>query len=177
MQPERLIGLLGESDRRHIVASLLLGATTRDQIANATGLSTRAIVDSLARLEQGGLVEVIPDGDVILLEAAFEMAARSRRPKTQNHEPDASEDEILLAKSVASGRIIHWPSKQSKQRVVLDWLVQRFEPGVKYTERQVNSLIVGAHMDTAAMRRYLVDFGMLDRSDGEYWRSGGSVEV
>ena len=60
---------------------------------------------------------------------------------------------------------------------MLDELVQRFEPGEKYTERQVNALLSNADIDVATLRRHLVDYGMLDRADGSYWRSGGSVDV
>jgi len=31
--------------------------------------------------------------------------------------------------------------------------------------------------DYAALRRYLVDEGFLDRADGVYWRAGGTVET
>jgi hypothetical protein len=33
------------------------------------------------------------------------------------------------------------------------------------------------HDDTAALRRYLVDEGLLDREAGEYWRAGGSFDI
>ena len=33
------------------------------------------------------------------------------------------------------------------------------------------------HPDTAALRRYLVDEGLMSRRGGEYWRAGGTVEV
>jgi hypothetical protein len=32
------------------------------------------------------------------------------------------------------------------------------------------------HPDTAALRRYLVDEGILDREHGEYWRAGGTFD-
>jgi hypothetical protein len=35
----------------------------------------------------------------------------------------------------------------------------------------------GGEADHAALRRYLVDHGLLSRSGGEYWRSGGWVDV
>jgi hypothetical protein len=41
----------------------------------------------------------------------------------------------------------------------------------------VNLTLGKRHPDTAMLRRYLVDEGLLDRADGEYWRSGGSVEA
>ena len=59
---------------------------------------------------------------------------------------------------------------------MLDWVAQDFEPGVHYAERQVNEVLGRRHADTAALRRYLVDEGMLDREAGEYWRAGGTVQ-
>ena len=58
---------------------------------------------------------------------------------------------------------------------MLDWLAQDFEPGERYTERQVNAILARRHPDTATLRRYLVDEDLLDRAGGEYWRIGGTV--
>jgi hypothetical protein len=59
--------------------------------------------------------------------------------------------------------------------VILDWLAQSFEPGRRYSEAMVNLVLGQRHADTAALRRYMVDEGLLDREAGEYWRSGGTV--
>src|ERR687894_228916 len=63
------------------------------------------------------------------------------------------------------------------RRVVLEHLVRVFEPGVRYPEREVNALLAVWHPDVAALRRYLVDEGLLTREAGVYWRTGGYVEV
>jgi len=39
----------------------------------------------------------------------------------------------------------------------------------------VNLVLGRWHADTAALRRYLVDEGFLDRADRQYWRTGGTV--
>jgi hypothetical protein len=52
-----------------------------------------------------------------------------------------------------------------------------FEPGVRNPEREVDAIVGRFFNDHAAVRRYLVDGGFLDREHGEYWRSGGHVEV
>jgi hypothetical protein len=46
---------------------------------------------------------------------------------------------------------------------------------VRYPERQVSLFLSALHADYAALRRYLVDEDFLSRSDGQYWRSGGTV--
>lgn len=70
------------------------------------------------------------------------------------------------------------PRPGVKRRIVLEHIVQRFEPGVRYTEPEVNLAL--RHVwprDVAAVRRYLVDERLLERADGKYWRIGGQVEV
>ena len=81
----------------------------------------------------------------------------------------------VLRAFVVDGRITSLPSKHSKRLLLLDWLVQDFEPGRRYSEQMVNLVIGRRHADTAALRRYLVDDGFLDRESGQYWRSGGST--
>ena len=39
----------------------------------------------------------------------------------------------------------------------------------------MNNRLRPFHPDVAALRRYLVEEGFLDRGDGLYWRSGGTV--
>ena len=74
------------------------------------------------------------------------------------------------------GRLTSIPAKRAKRLVVLDHLAQRFEPGERYPETEVNRRLREAHEDVAALRRYLVDEGFLSRDGGIYWRTGGTVE-
>lgn len=82
---------------------------------------------------------------------------------------------LLLSRFVKDGRLVTIPVAHAKRLVVLDWLAQEFEPGRHYSEAEVNAILVRRHPDTAALRRYLVDDDFLDRANGEYWRSGGTV--
>lgn len=75
-----------------------------------------------------------------------------------------------------SGRLRQIPVARSKRLAVLDFVAQRFEPGRVYPERDVNMEIGKLHRDTAALRRYLVDEGFLERRDGFYWRAGGTYD-
>ena len=75
------------------------------------------------------------------------------------------------------GRIVTMPAKRSRRLVLLDHVAQQFEVGVRYKEGEVNLKLRILHDDYAALRRYLVDEGFLSREHGEYWRSGGTVDV
>jgi hypothetical protein len=70
------------------------------------------------------------------------------------------------------------PRAGRRRRIVLEHIVQRFEPGRRYSEVEVNlELRQVWPRDVAALRRYLVDAQLLERAGGEYWRIGGQVDV
>ena len=109
--------------------------------------------------------------------AAFQMAAREalHRADSGEHGDQPVEIRRVLRNFVSDGRLSQIPAAAGKRRVVLDWLAQDFEPGRRYSEPMVNLILGRRHQDTAALRRYLVDDGLLDRAEGHYWRSGGTA--
>jgi hypothetical protein len=75
------------------------------------------------------------------------------------------------------GRIVTIPARRAKRLVLLDHVAGLFEVGVRYQEAEVNRRLRALHEDYAALRRYLVDEEFLSRDHGEYWRTGGGVEL
>jgi hypothetical protein len=172
-----LVGLLADDDRRRVVAALVLGATTLEDVRRTAGLGVRAASKALQRLIDAGLVVRDDEGTLHLLEAAFAMAARAeaaRAPRSSEHEDQPREVARVLRAFVRDGRLLSIPTARPKRMVVLDWLAQRFDPGERYTEARVNLILGQVHPDTAALRRYLVDEDFLSREGGIYWRSGGT---
>ncbi|MGD9702392.1 MAG: DUF2087 domain-containing protein [Acidimicrobiia bacterium] len=174
-----IVGLLADDDRRAVVAALVLGSATLDQVVAATGLDHPAAGKALARLVSAGLVIQGAGGGLHLLAEAFREASRAahqRAAPTAEEQVGASPAVAKVMRAfVVDGRLTQIPSAHGKRQVILDWLAQEFEPGVRYSEAMVNLIIGKRHPDAAALRRYLVDDGYLDRAGGEYWRSGGSV--
>ena len=91
------------------------------------------------------------------------------------HDALRDRDSVLRAFLAADGSLTSIPTKLRKRLVVLDYLSQQFEPGLRYDEIAVNQRLRVFHPDVAALRRHLVDEGFLDRAEGLYWRSGGTV--
>jgi hypothetical protein len=69
------------------------------------------------------------------------------------------------------------PAKHAVRLLLLDRVAQAFEPGRRYPEPAVNAILKDLYDDYVTLRRYLVDEELLSRSDGTYWRSGGTVPV
>ena len=173
-----IVGLLADPARLKVVAALALGATTIEDVARASGLSLKDVALAARRLARAGLV--LRDGHgLALLTDRFSAAARAAAAAAPAPEPlsdDPAEDAVLSA-FLRDGRLTSIPAQRSKRLVVLDHLARVFEPGVRYPEREVNALLAVWHPDVAALRRYLVDEGLLSREAGVYWRIGGRVDV
>jgi hypothetical protein len=173
-----IVGLLADPARLKVVAALALGAGTIEEVGTASGLPLKDVALAARRLARAGLVRRDGHG-LALLTDRFAAAARVAAEQAPPPEPlseDPAEDAVLSA-FLRNGRLVSVPAQRSKRLLVLDHLVRIFEPGVRYPEREVNALLRTWHPDVAALRRYLVDEGLLTREAGVYWRSGGYVEV
>jgi hypothetical protein len=83
---------------------------------------------------------------------------------------DAFDRKVLRDYSAADGRIPALPSKEKKLLVILRHLIQAFEMERRYSEKEVNEIILRTHDDFAAVRRYFIIFKMMARENNVYWR-------
>ncbi len=62
--------------------------------------------------------------------------------------------------------------KEKKKIVILRKIAEQFEPGREYTEKQVNTVLEAIYSDYATLRRYLIEYGYMDRTKDcrNYWR-------
>jgi hypothetical protein len=173
-----IAGLLADPARLKVVAALALGAETIEDVAAASGLPLKDVALAARRLARAGLVH--RDSHALALHTdrfgAAARAAAEAAPPPVPLSDDPAEDAVLSA-FVRDGRLVSIPAQHSKRLVVLEHLVRVFEPGVRYPEREVNALLGVWHPDVAALRRYLIDEGLLAREAGVYWRIGGRVDV
>ncbi|MFC0529264.1 DUF2087 domain-containing protein [Phytohabitans kaempferiae] len=178
MRPDALCGLLAEPDRLTTFAAVVLGASTPSEVATRTGQAAREVAVALRRLEQGGLV-TIAGGRIVAETNVFKEAVREHAPPPAAEEdldPDRAKAAVLRV-FIRDGRIVRMPAARGKRRVILEHVAAAFEPGMRYPERAVDAVLRAWHDDHAALRRYLVDEGLMSREDGVYWRTGGYVEV
>jgi hypothetical protein len=168
---------LAHADRLRVIGVLAHGSLPTKEIADALGMHIRDVSQHLAALEHGGIVHQhneIWSLDIKNIEdiSRRQFAGKPREAYTPS--PDLSEKprKVLMAFLNMDGSIKQIPLDPGKLQVILDYLLQAFTPGVIYTEKEVNMIIRRFHLDTAGLRRDMIDRGMLKRkSDGsQYWR-------
>ena len=68
------------------------------------------------------------------------------------------------------GRLISIPVKAAKKIAVLKEIAKKLSPDTKYPEKELNAVIATYHPDTAAIRRHMIEYGILERDGGSvYW--------
>lgn len=80
------------------------------------------------------------------------------------------------------GRLKQLPGKRQKPKLdlMIAYLASFFEPGIKYSEREVNDILNDLHsfQDPATLRRLLFGTGRLDRTvDGRGVLEGGGMRA
>jgi hypothetical protein len=84
---------------------------------------------------------------------------------------EAYDRKVLAHFILPDGRLKEIPAQRRKLEIVLRYAAKTFEPGVKYTEKQINRALARYHEDTATLRRELVGYGFIKRETGgrAYW--------
>ena len=177
-QPEMLsfVKAMADAERLRIVGLLSLGDKRATEIASALGLHPSEINRHLEQLLASGVVREAEDV-YQLNEKAIEALARGQfAGKRRSYEASQEEPEdvrkVLKSFLNADGTLKQIPPQGNKLLIILNFIVDAFAFDTNYTEKEVNTILRRFHVDTAALRRYLVDNGLMDReSDGtRYWR-------
>jgi hypothetical protein len=80
------------------------------------------------------------------------------------------EEQVIFA-FVKDDRLVSIPARHKKRLVILRYLVDRCFPDDRaYPEGEVNQRLALFHPDVAALRRSMVEDGLLTRDAGEYRR-------
>lgn len=158
--PDEILRALADPERLAIAGALARSEQTATALAESLGISVGRVRRHLNRLTATGIARLREDRKAYLLDAeTLRWAAEQAGPPRDAGlalGATTEDEEVVLRTFFRDGRLT--------------------EPGVRYDEKTVNVMVGRFHNDHAAIRRYLVDGGLLSRERGEYWRSGGRVE-
>jgi hypothetical protein len=81
------------------------------------------------------------------------------------------EQEQFVNKYFSEGLLTKFPQKEKQRLVILREISNHLKSDYKYDEQELNQILKGFYEDYILIRRYLVEYGFLDRkSDGSsYW--------
>ena len=163
---------LADENRLKIIGLLAQKPSSVESLAEALGLSASTTSHHLSRLSKSGLVSARADGHYYIYSLQTETLKHMSqqllqdenlpRPSQPSSE-DAFERKVLASFLDAEGRITAFPAQEKKFQVILRYVLKAFEPGERYTEKQVNEILSRYNEDTATLRRGLMEYKMMSR--------------
>jgi predicted transcriptional regulator len=174
---------LADANRLKIVGLLAQRTFSGEELAALLDLKASTVSHHLSKLAEAGLVTARAEGyySVYQLEEAalkrmqLLFSRQDLASAAADVDADAYDRKIVAVYSLPDGSLKAIPAQRKKLEAILRHVVRAFEPGVKYSEKQVNDLLARFHPDTATLRRELVGYGLMEREGGggEYWRTAG----
>jgi hypothetical protein len=176
---DKLLGFfraLGDVEGLKIVGLLAQRPASVAELAQLLDLRQADVVRHLSRLEELGLALAVSDGSpsYVLNEGALARLNKdvfSRlSPAKRAHEGDRDWEQKLLDTFVVDGRLRGIPAQHKRRVAITKWLAEHFHVGVRYDEKEINEIIQRVYHDYASLRRYMIDYGFMQRDHGVYWR-------
>jgi len=172
---------LSDANRLKLIGLLAQKESSVEELAAMLDISASTVSHHLSKLSEIGLVSARVDGyyNVYRLETD-QLESMAQRLLAEETLPEVAKDldrkaydrKVLKTYLNEDGTIHKLPTNRRKLDVILRYVVEHFEFGEVYTEKEVNQIIGALNEDIAGLRRDLITMGYLDRErDGSaYWR-------
>jgi biotin operon repressor len=177
----RFFKALADETRLKMVALLASKSRSGEQLAELLSIKRATVSHHLSKLADAGLVSSTSEGHkkfyTLRLDAvrATAQQLQAKGADTSKFYPDRVlydeyDRKVLKDFFHSDGSLRQLPMQRKKFLAVLKHIVKDIEPGREYTEKQINALLERRHPDTASLRRGMIDFRLMERKSGVYWR-------
>jgi hypothetical protein len=172
----QFLKVLADESRLRILGILANREASVEELAAYLGLKTPTVSHHLNRLRDLQLVDMRPEGNVHFYrfrpETLYELNRMLKPEKlAQMAEVEGDEWERKVLRDFLNGEELkEIPASRKKRLVILKWLAEKFEPGIRYPEAKVNEIIGRHHPDYATLRREMISNRLMQRDNGIYWR-------
>ncbi|WP_313637436.1 metalloregulator ArsR/SmtB family transcription factor [Paenibacillus sp.] len=183
MQLEKIVNYhkaLADPTRLRLLLLLSQGEMHGQALAEKLNLSQPTVTHHAAKLREAALIkerrdkntvyfklnpEFISSGAEASLQFIFSKGARNMEEKS----PENSLKESVLRNFFSKdGRLRQIPAQYKKKLIALQYMVEKLEPGVVYTEKEINEFIKQFHEDFATIRREFIMHQFMYRENDKY---------
>ena len=173
-----LFKALADKSRLQILKSLAMEDMYVERLAQRLDLTPATISFHLKKLAQAGAVSsyksqyytMYPLNREVLNTGILELILEKSEESDTQAQRDAAYRQKVIDSFFEYGKLKSIPVQRKKERVILEFLAEKFEFGRIYTEREVNLIIADFHDDFCTLRRDMISEKLLDRNRDGYWR-------
>ena len=173
----QLFKALGHPTRLLIMNLVKIKPRHGEELAAILKLKPATISHHLAILSRAGLLsskkdqyyQIYTPNNDSLQPTLEEMVTLPQPGLPTRVEEDAYRNKVLKT-FLKKGRLVSIPAQLKKRQIIYETIVEEFEPNRRYSEREVNQILVEFHDDVASLRRGLISQKLMQRQKGIYWR-------
>ena len=173
----KLFKCLADKTRLLIINNLEKEPMYVELLSERLGLAPSTISFHLKKLEESGLVHSVKEQYYVMYHLNNEMLSLSLSSlinQTENEKDMQTLREEQYKQKVIDtffeyGKLKSIPVQRKKRDIVLREIAKVFEPGKRYTEKEVNIAIADFHDDFCTIRREFICSGIMKRDKNMYW--------
>jgi hypothetical protein len=171
-----VIKSLADSSRLRVLNSLINKPQYVEELAHRLDLAVSTVSFHLKKLEGAGLVHKTKEQYYIVYHAENDILDLTLRELIDfNNTEKISQDnrivqyrEKVLRTFFKKNKLVKLPVQRKKKLIILEEFINKFKPGHKYSENEVNEIIIEAFDDYCTIRRLMVEEGMMTRNNQVY---------
>ncbi len=173
----RLLKVIADESRLRILGLLAEKPLVGKDIATRLDLTPPTVSHHMRKLVDAGIVTATSDaqkrryalnGDLLRAMRRTPLESPDQEPVDGQQDEEAAFRAKVIRTFFDGDRLRSIPAHRKQRVVVLQKLLERFDPSRTYPETEVNDLLRKAHDDVASLRRELVDYGFMTRERGIY---------
>jgi DNA-binding HxlR family transcriptional regulator len=180
----RVLRVLADESRLRILGLLAADEYSVSELAALLNLKEPTVSHHLNKLKEHALVDMRADGNVHYYRLNPQTLRMLNRDLLTPEQVGTLSDDVasdawerqVLRTFFDGERLKQIPTTRKKRDVILKWLVNQFEEGRTYTEKEINETIKRHHWDSATLRREFIMNGLMERDHGVYWRLPAAKE-
>lgn len=169
--------ILADQTRLRMLGLLATQRRSVEELAVLLNLQPSTVSWHLGRLKEIDLVDMKAEGNTHVYRMNGKglgrihslLAHPDRAALLDTLELDAWERKVLRD-FLQEGKLKDIPAYRRKRQIILRWLIEQFEYGRTYTEKEVNEILTRYHPDFATLRREFIGGKYMARERGIYWR-------
>ncbi|MFC3746463.1 metalloregulator ArsR/SmtB family transcription factor [Paenibacillus sp. GCM10012306] len=183
MQLDKIVNYhkaLADPTRLRMLLLLSQGEMHGHALAEKLNLSQPTVTHHAAKLREAALIKERRDKNTVFFklnpefirenaEASLEFIFAKGARAMEEQSPENSLKESVIRNFFAKdGRLRQIPAQYKKKLIALQYIVEKLEPGVVYTEKEINEFIKTFHDDFATIRREFIMHQFMYRENDKY---------
>ncbi len=173
-----LFKCLADKSRLQILKSLAIEDMYVERLAERLGLTAPTVSFHLKKLTDVGAVRSYKSQyymmyslcEDIFRTGILDIIKEKSDEATLQEKRDEEYRQKVIDAFFEYGKLKSIPAQRKKRRIAYEVMIEAFEAGKVYTEREVNIIIADFHDDFCTIRRDMISEKLLDREGSNYWR-------